>query len=95
MVTANTAAVATSTELHACVLHSSDSGRCRWKPYTKVLTLHAFSRLQVKMAQPYRDEEGRCPYDMLLREGQVHCELSVVDPSNQYAPGLAAWSGSH
>lgn len=41
---------------------------------------------QVKMAQPYRDEEGRCPYDMLLREGQVHCELAVVDPSNQCAP---------
>jgi hypothetical protein len=56
-----------------------------------VLTLHAFSRLQVKMAQPYRDEEGRCPYDMLLREGQVHCELSVVDPSNQYAPESTAW----
>lgn len=37
------------------------------------------------MAQPYRDEEGRCPYDQLLREGQVHCELSVVDPSNQCA----------
>lgn len=38
------------------------------------------------MGQPYRDEEGRCPYDMLLREGQVHCELAVVDPSNQCAP---------
>lgn len=44
------------------------------------------------MAQPYRDEEGRCPYDHLLREGQVHCELTVVDPSNQCAAHLATCS---
>ncbi len=55
-----------------------------------VLIMDVLSRHQVKMAQPYRDEDGRCPYDMLLREGQVHCELSVVDPSNQCAPALTA-----
>ena len=56
-----------------------------------VLIMDVLPWQQVKMAQPYRDEDGRCPYDMLLREGQVHCELSVVDPSNQCAPALTAW----
>lgn len=49
----------------------------------------SYDKRQVKMAQPYRDEEGRCPYDQLLREGQVHCELAVVDPSNQCVPATA------
>lgn len=37
----------------------------------------------VRMAQPFRNSDNRCPQDRLLQDYQVNCELVMVDPTNQ------------
>lgn len=39
----------------------------------------------VQMAQPFRNADDRCPQDRLLLDSQCHCELVMVDPTNQCA----------